>query len=311
MNIEKLDKKLCIKCNITKSIEEFRNPEYMSVNICKSCTSIYKKEHYRNNKDKIKKYHQTYNKNNKELIKHKRTIYYNNNKESFQKRTKKYREQNKSHIKNRHLMYKYNITMNEKLDILYYQNNKCKLCEIQLDIHNNQNFVHLDHDHSTNKIRGILCGNCNASIGFSRENIEYIKNAITYLEKNNKFENIRNEIIKFSTVNIIEDSKVKICRYCFQIMPEMKNTICNKCINLMKRYNINGSHYNYILNIQERKCAICMDYSERLFVDHDHNNNNIRGLLCNYCNSFIGFAKDNIQILNNMIEYLKNNRGES
>lgn len=42
--------------------------------------------------------------------------------------------------------------------------------------------IHLDHDHKTGKIRGLLCFNCNAGLGHFKDDISRLKNAIDYLE---------------------------------------------------------------------------------------------------------------------------------
>jgi hypothetical protein len=40
----------------------------------------------------------------------------------------------------------------------------------------------IDHDHTTLKVRGILCNKCNFGIGQLNDNIERLENAITYLK---------------------------------------------------------------------------------------------------------------------------------
>ena len=46
------------------------------------------------------------------------------------------------------------------------------------------------------------------------------------------------------------------------------------------------------------------DKVEPLYVDHCHKTNTLRDLLCHQCNSFLGHAKDNIEILQKAIDYL-------
>jgi Recombination endonuclease VII len=43
--------------------------------------------------------------------------------------------------------------------------------------------LHLDHCHITNIFRGWLCASCNLGIGSLGDNIDGIKNALSYLEK--------------------------------------------------------------------------------------------------------------------------------
>lgn len=40
----------------------------------------------------------------------------------------------------------------------------------------------IDHDHQTGRTRGVLCRMCNTALGAFRDNIDYLKNAIAYLE---------------------------------------------------------------------------------------------------------------------------------
>jgi hypothetical protein len=41
----------------------------------------------------------------------------------------------------------------------------------------------IDHCHTTNKVRGLLCMQCNTAIGLLKDNTKYLSNAISYLEK--------------------------------------------------------------------------------------------------------------------------------
>jgi hypothetical protein len=44
----------------------------------------------------------------------------------------------------------------------------------------------VDHCHNTSKVRGLLCENCNTGIGKLGDSPELLRNAITYLEKEQK-----------------------------------------------------------------------------------------------------------------------------
>lgn len=43
-----------------------------------------------------------------------------------------------------------------------------------------------DHNHTTGKFRGWLCGNCNTALGKTYDNPELLKKLAKYLEKNNE-----------------------------------------------------------------------------------------------------------------------------
>ena len=44
----------------------------------------------------------------------------------------------------------------------------------------------IDHNHTTGKLRGLLCDKCNTGLGMYKENITLLKKAITYLERTNE-----------------------------------------------------------------------------------------------------------------------------
>lgn len=81
-------------------------------------------------------------------------------------------------------------------------------------------------------------------------------------------------------------------------------------------YGITLDDYNKLLQKQHGVCAIChlpevaIDNRTKeirnLSVDHCHTTGKVRGLLCTNCNNMLGRSKDNLVILANAIEYLKN-----
>lgn len=84
---------------------------------------------------------------------------------------------------------------------------------------------------------------------------------------------------------------------------------------ILKKRGISQDQYAAILAAQGNVCAICGRQSEqrdkesnrfrRLYVDHDHETNLVRGLLCWKCNSGLGFFEDNRGILLSAIVYLE------
>jgi hypothetical protein len=71
------------------------------------------------------------------------------------------------------------------------------------------------------------------------------------------------------------------------------------------KYGITLLHYQRLFEDQYGACAMCKRKSERsLCVDHCHRTNKVRGLLCNACNALLGFAQEDINILESAIKYL-------
>jgi hypothetical protein len=55
------------------------------------------------------------------------------------------------------------------------QGGKCAICGIELTS------PHVDHDHKTNHVRGLLCGPCNQALGLLRDDPLLLEKAASYL----------------------------------------------------------------------------------------------------------------------------------
>jgi hypothetical protein len=103
--------------------------------------------------------------------------------ESQKKANKKYSQTDKFKVadKKRQLKYKYNLSIEEYNTKLKNQNHKCAICGVdEVDL---KTKLAVDHNHSTNVVRDLLCVNCNTGLGQFKENIELLSKAIGYLEK--------------------------------------------------------------------------------------------------------------------------------
>lgn len=74
---------------------------------------------------------------------------------------------------------KYGLSQEEYENLFVKQNNKCAICGREFD-ETLKAFV--DHCHTTDKVRGLLCTNCNTLLGMARDSIEVLNNAIAYLQ---------------------------------------------------------------------------------------------------------------------------------
>lgn len=80
---------------------------------------------------------------------------------------------------------KYNLTKDQYLEMLEQQNHCCKICYKHQD-ENTHGSLYVDHCHSTNAIRGLLCRSCNSMLGMVKDNIDILTNAINYLKETNE-----------------------------------------------------------------------------------------------------------------------------
>lgn len=84
-----------------------------------------------------------------------------------------------------HIKYRYGITIDEYNDKLEIQNNACAICrkpETRV-LHNKVVRLAVDHCHKTEKVRELLCRRCNAVLGSVDDNIDLLKEMISYLDK--------------------------------------------------------------------------------------------------------------------------------
>lgn len=87
----------------------------------------------------------------------------------------------------------------------------------------------------------------------------------------------------------------KWCKIC---VPDRKSA------DIMKKYDLSFSDYKNILQMNNGLCEICLK-EPATDIDHDHITGKVRGLLCSSCNKGLGFMKDDLNILNGSVEYLK------
>ena len=101
-------------------------------------------------------------------------------KKQYEKTGKKwYKKIGKTTQRENRIKRQYGIAINEFNKILKKQNNKCASCgKLFLSEYD----TYIDHDHKTEKVRGLLCNNCNTGIGFLGDDIKGVKAALNYLE---------------------------------------------------------------------------------------------------------------------------------
>jgi Recombination endonuclease VII len=93
------------------------------------------------------------------------------------------RAKNHTHKRRHHLLIHFGMTLEEYEAILQSQNNLCAICMGSLK--DPRGFApHIDHDHLTGKIRGILCQGCNNGLGNFKDNIKSLLSAVAYLRRN-------------------------------------------------------------------------------------------------------------------------------
>jgi hypothetical protein len=149
-----LIEKHCRRCNTTKLKEEFNRQKGTWDGLCfecKACRSKRRKQpHYRiNEREQNKKWRH-------------RTIHLRREEQFV-----------------RNLKRKFQMTPEQYWQMFADQNNGCAICQKAASKSGKK--LAVDNCHTTNKIRGLLCNECNTGLGLFDDKIEVLQAAIEYL----------------------------------------------------------------------------------------------------------------------------------
>ena len=113
---------------------------------------------------------------------------------------------------------------------------------------------------------------------------------------------------------------MKKCSKCCQCKPldefNYQHAQCKSCYSekrrdtrYLKRYNLSLDDYDSLYDEQGGKCAICETSDpggrrSRFCVDHNHETDEVRGLLCYKCNSALGYFGDSPAVVMRGYKYL-------
>jgi hypothetical protein len=92
------------------------------------------------------------------------------------------------HARRWHLKNKFGITLEDYDKLLAKQNSKCAICGLVNGVKPDSRgrvtqLLHIDHCHKTNKVRGLLCRQCNVGLGSFRDSPQLLLQASEYLTK--------------------------------------------------------------------------------------------------------------------------------
>lgn len=154
-----METKQCAKCKSSKEIKYFSKDKKQKSGLscyCRGCESIRKKEASFRRAKGLPSLRET------RIIHHPKTG-------------------TKDSGLSRMLKVNYGITLKDYNKMWELQEGCCAICRKHQSEFTQR--LHVDHCHSTGKIRSLLCFNCNTGIGQLKEDIEILKEAIKYLEK--------------------------------------------------------------------------------------------------------------------------------
>jgi hypothetical protein len=148
--------KQCAKCGANKPLEAFaisRDARFGRHSICRDCCSIITKARYSENRDEILA--------------------------AFREKSRT--ETQKLLVRDRNLKRTKRISFEEKRRMLESQGNKCRVCKNPLQAEDKT--AHVDHCHTSNVVRGILCRSCNLAIGLFYDSSDNMRRAADYIDE--------------------------------------------------------------------------------------------------------------------------------
>lgn len=148
--------KTCVECGEAKNEEEFYKPtKGHPRRQCKKC---------------IKEYNRVMH------LKRRGTPDFNAKKYS---KTKEHKQTERD----RFLKATYGIMEKDYEMMFRKQNGACAICS---SINLNGRRLHIDHDHKSGRVRGLLCSSCNVALGHVKENISRLHLMQEYIERWNR-----------------------------------------------------------------------------------------------------------------------------
>ena len=108
-------------------------------------------------------------------------------------------------------------------------------------------------------------------------------------------------VVKHQTKKRLEAKTLGLCVEC-RAQLDRKGFYCSNCLihHRVRRYKgLTAEH----LSTMSKTCQIC-GTDKKIFIDHDHKTNAVRGMLCQDCNMGLGQFRDSIDRLRNAIKYL-------
>lgn len=81
------------------------------------------------------------------------------------------------------LMRKYGITAEQYAELLAAQGGVCAICGSNAPGRRDHRNLPVDHCHTSNRIRGLLCHSCNRAIGLLQDSPDLLEKAAAYLKR--------------------------------------------------------------------------------------------------------------------------------
>jgi hypothetical protein len=174
-------------------------------------------------------------------------------------------------VRSQLLMTRYGLTADQVDAMIAKQSGTCAICHTKAA-------EHVDHDHATGEVRGVLCFTCNVGLGQFRDNETFLHNAAQYLLR--ELEPLPTDPLP--DLPLLPSGE-----------PRLPRTGRSEAAirHLDRKYGLTERELAEILAVQCGVCVICLTGPPE-HVDHDHVTGEVRGILCSGCNSGLGSFGD-------------------
>lgn len=166
-----MDQKLCTQCKKIKPLDQFyrrKRAKDGRTSECKECRNAAAKQWKIDNPERAQETERNRVRDySREIV-----------------RTKEFRAtpEGKRRTRGYRLKAEYGISLEQYEALLGEQAGVCAICHRPPSGENHVNrYLHVDHDHVTGKIRGLLCHPCNVAIGLLGDDPERIQSAASYV----------------------------------------------------------------------------------------------------------------------------------
>ena len=103
------------------------------------------------------------------------------------------KERNKKRRQRSDLFKKFGINADQYNAMLLEQNNVCAICQQDDPC---DRLLAVDHCHTSKRVRGLLCTNCNMALGKFQDNVEFLKKAIEYMIREYSVPEVEDSIVR-------------------------------------------------------------------------------------------------------------------
>lgn len=192
--------KRCSICRETKPVSDFYKSAQKADGYayeCKACRSVYMaarqknnpavrlrdKERYQRNRERKLAWQKEYTANNRERVQAYRKAYLAANHDRLKAQRRQKAIDDPDYNKARKMREYYRLSLADYYEMRARQENRCAICRDEFD--EKKRGPHIDHDHATGAVRGLLCQGCNQAIGCARDDQNILFAAIEYLRAHN------------------------------------------------------------------------------------------------------------------------------